>query len=526
MKKKILSLLAVVMAAMTASAYTLTVGTNAHGTVTFKVNNQTVNEAAEGDVVTMTITPKNGWSVYETEGVWVAAIAKVQAQNATIPVSRDVELTPVSGQTNTWTFTMKRANAYFSISYKRVIQTSWISNISSTTYDGQEKRPEPIVRVNGTGATLTPGTDYTVEYDNNIYAGTATVTVTINPESELYEGSATKKFTIKKRSVTLTTGSMTREYNGTPLTNSEVEGKNANGLIEETGWADGEGATYEFTASQLLVGYSDNTLKYTLKDNTKYRNYQITINMGLLTITPKTIALAETEDNSELLEDNDGVEANVTLTRTLQPGYWNTFAVPFALSGDELEAWGITAKELTGSSFFDGELTLNFENAESIEAGKPYLVKVEEAVENPTFEDVIMKKDAVAVETDAVDFVPSLGKTLVTGSEGNESNTQSVLFLGAGNQLINPSVVNDPDNLSSYIKGFRAFFQLKGDADLAKFRLEFDGGTVTEIVELKDSNIEELNSDDCWYDLSGRKLDGQPTTKGVYIWKGQKVVVK
>ena len=29
-----------------------------------------------------------------------------------------------------------------------------------------------------------------------------------------------------------------------------------------------------------------------------------------------------------------------------------------------------------------------------------------------------------------------------------------------------------------------------------------------------------------WYDLSGRKLDGKPTQKGLYIHNGKKVVVK
>ena len=29
-----------------------------------------------------------------------------------------------------------------------------------------------------------------------------------------------------------------------------------------------------------------------------------------------------------------------------------------------------------------------------------------------------------------------------------------------------------------------------------------------------------------WYSLDGRKLDGKPTVKGVYIYEGRKVVVK
>ena len=42
------------------------------------------------------------------------------------------------------------------------------------------------------------------------------------------------------------------------------------------------------------------------------------------------------------------------------------------------------------------------------------------------------------------------------------------------------------------------------------------------------NEVSEVNevSDDSWYDLSGRKLDGEPTTKGVYIKDGKKVIIK
>ena len=49
-----------------------------------------------------------------------------------------------------------------------------------------------------------------------------------------------------------------------------------------------------------------------------------------------------------------------------------------------------------------------------------------------------------------------------------------------------------------------------------------------EATEIEEVDIEQLavDIDDSWYDLQGRKLDGQPTTKGVYIKNGKKVVVK
>jgi hypothetical protein len=51
-----------------------------------------------------------------------------------------------------------------------------IAAIPNQRYTGLEIKPAPTVTA---GATpLTPGTDYTVSYANNIYAGRATVTVT------------------------------------------------------------------------------------------------------------------------------------------------------------------------------------------------------------------------------------------------------------------------------------------------------------------------------------------------------------
>ena len=35
-----------------------------------------------------------------------------------------------------------------------------------------------------------------------------------------------------------------------------------------------------------------------------------------------------------------------------------------------------------------------------------------------------------------------------------------------------------------------------------------------------------LNEADAWYSLDGRKLDGKPSAKGMYIKNGKKVVIK
>ena len=47
------------------------------------------------------------------------------------------------------------------------------------------------------------------------------------------------------------------------------------------------------------------------------------------------------------------------------------------------------------------------------------------------------------------------------------------------------------------------------------------GGDATSLIEVKD---EEMNNNE-WYTLDGRKLQGKPTKKGVYVSKGKKIVV-
>lgn len=245
------------------------------------------------------------------------------------------------------------------------------------------------------------------------------------------------------------------------------------------------------------------------------------------------LALNEETDNTTTLDEWDGYEADVTLNRALVKGSWNTFAVPFDMSDAQiaeinvqLQPFGssLKIKELVSSELSDDNLTLNFDDATSIEAGKPYLVKVpaDFSLANIPFTNVEVSNVPVTVKSDVVDFVPTLGKTLVTGPAGDEDNKDAVLFLTANNTLKNPTVVNNQESSESYIKGFRAYFQVKGQAKMARsFSLNFgDGEQTTGIIGVT-ANTNRTNQTDV-YDLQGRKVE--KATKGVYIQNGRKVI--
>lgn len=92
-------------------------------------------------------------------------------------------------------------------------------------------------------------------------------------------------YNITKRDVTLTSGSATKVFDGTPLTNDTVT---ATVTAEGKGFVEGQGVTITVTGTQTEVGFSDNTFTYEPKDNnTNLSNYEITPIYGTLTVTKK-----------------------------------------------------------------------------------------------------------------------------------------------------------------------------------------------------------------------------------------------
>ena len=208
----------------------------------------------------------------------------------------------------------------------------------------------------------------------------------------------------------------------------------------------------------------------------------------------------------------------VTLAgRTLyRDGDWNTLCLPFGLTDEQVTAQLAPAKLMTlsSSSFSGGTLTLNFADATSIDAGKPYIVKWASGdnLVNPTFTGVDIRNYTDNVKTDYVDFIG------ITSPVPFTANDRSILYLGAQDKLYYPGK-------DMTLGACRAYFQLKGISmsDISETRIFFeeeDRPTITEVREVKEVK------DDRWYDLQGRKLEEKPTKAGLYINGNKKVIVK
>ena len=150
-----------------------------------------------------------------------------------------------------------------------------VTKPSDTMYNGEEQKNKPTVEDNKTGATLVENVDYTLSYTAAVNAGTVEVTITGIGN---YTGTAKTSYEITKRNVTLTSATDSKVYDKNPLTNHNVT-VGGDGFVKE------EGATYNVTGSQTSVGESDNEFTYTLKSNTKAKNYNITTHNGKLKVT-------------------------------------------------------------------------------------------------------------------------------------------------------------------------------------------------------------------------------------------------
>ena len=151
-----------------------------------------------------------------------------------------------------------------------------VSEPSDSKYDGKVHREVLTVTDTKTGKELVAGTDYSVTYSSDLVnAGTVTIKVAGLGN---YSGLFTKTYKITKRSVTLTSATVSKVYDGSALTNTSI-------TVSGDGFVEGEGASYEVTGTQTKVGNSANSFEYKLNEKTLASNYNITKVVGTLTIT-------------------------------------------------------------------------------------------------------------------------------------------------------------------------------------------------------------------------------------------------
>ena len=435
MKKKIFSLLALVMIAMTASAadpteYDLTTGTCEQGTVSFKVEGTVVTKTAAGKTVHVTITPTTGWLTNVVTAKAYADWSGAKSRGMDVVNKINVE-----GSGNEYTFTMPEANVEVSATFKKLIQSSWISiATTSYVYDGTAKEPDVTVK---DGDTTLPASAYSISYSNNTDAGNeATVTVSITAENQNYAGEASAVFTIDKATLTTVVLKDTLfTYTYSDITVSIASVKAGDLEVSADGYTLSGGTQKEvgsYTATVTGKGNFQGTVsaKYRIKEseptvdveanetaNIDKEVENVTMNM---TVADDAAEKAFTEERTVINEET-GEEEQVEVT--VIPVVLSNVSIPEQEDASEVNKKGVTV--IVPSEIVDGNVVYKVTNItadafKSPEGSDTEVNKVilPESTNTLEIEDGAMKPDGKLVEVvsplallDDYALMPSLKET-------------------------------------------------------------------------------------------------------------------
>ena len=255
------------------------------------------------------------------------------------------------------------------------------------------------------------------------------------------------------------------------------------------------------------------------------------------------LQLLDNADNTTVINQCNNSTYDVILkNRTLyKDGDWNTICLPFSLTSSQLADADCPLKnavimKLGDASLIEGTLTLSFDEAAEIVAGKPYIVMWEKSegyeghegefdLVNPLFKNVTISNASLDDHAASIDGLISF-KGLYTPLAIGEDGDNTKLFLGAANTLYYP-------NAEMIIGSQRGYFQLadgytcgipESTANVINnFVLHFDGDA-TSVIDIEHSPLTIVHEG--WYTIDGRKLSVKPTQKGIYILNRKKVVIK
>ncbi len=325
-------------------------------------------------------------------------------------------------------------------------------NSGSEKYDGTEKTVTGY-KVTSISNNLYKESDFTFSgnatvkgtdagsYNMELKAADFTNTSTnfTNVEFVIVDGT----LAISKRSVTLTSATDSKTYDAKPLTNDEV-------TVGGDGFANGEGAAYDVTGTQTLVGSSTNTFTYTLNEGTKAANYEISKSEGTLTVTDGTGDDEEPVDDGLIVTKaaSDGTpklgeEVTFTITAT------NIYDEPKTITLSEIE--GVT---LAQSSFE------NVEAGATVETTATYTI-TEADILNGKFVNTVTAVVGNLKKTATASVTPEKPNGHLTVDKETTSTPENGESYALGEEITYKITVTNDGNLT--ITGITVTDELTGD---------------------------------------------------------------
>lgn len=443
------------------------------------------DEDFEGGAMPAYWTSEGVWTVTQptytgNNGTYMAYIRSYGAPKAlTTP-----RLQAKAGDVLTFYVGMEYDDEPMIIEYSADERETWTVIQEAVTESGELSFTAPVdgyyyLRFTATFAMLDNFLGFKLALKEHDMAITASTIPATGKQYEAYTASVSLQELVGKDE----TATATLYVDGTPMAEADA-------TVEANGT---KAITLEYTPATagtlpvyIEVSYEGGTLKTDVVDVTFEPAFTLSENGG------NTIA----EGNYDIV--------NVEYTIASQ---WNTICLPFKVSDLSLLGEGTEAYELSG---FSGGL-LQFSPVTELQAGYPYLLKVQALPDQLLFNKVVIYSFTTAAQSetkDGVTFFGSYEPVAAPGMQGMYGVTDAGTIRRGGS--------------GANLLGLRGYFQLPSDASAEEYGIMIGGETVTAIRGI---DAPALAGD--VYDLSGRKMSGtQSLQPGIYVVNGKKIVVK
>ena len=247
-----------------------------------------------------------------------------------------------------------------------------------------------------------------------------------------------------------------------------------------------------------------------------------------------------TEGNNDWFAPHAFVAERISYTRNFAQSTtkgtsrgWESIALPFDVQTIQHESKGVIApfnNSASNKHFWLRRLTDNgLQAATNIEANTPYIISMPNSEEYTSYYNL---NGRVTFSAQNIDVPATTTKVLALADSSivmvpamqRQSRSSSVWALNVGEvrgQYFEGSVFERDYRTVRPFEAYTIHRQENGQPAPRYVPIQEIGGT-TGIEEVESGKVKV----ESWYDLEGRKLEGKPARKGVYISNGKKVVVK
>lgn len=217
-------------------------------------------------------------------------------------------------------------------------------------------------------------------------------------------------------------------------------------------------------------------------------------------------------DDMDFRAPKDFTASNATLERTFETGVTSTVFLPFALTKDQADSFGAfhTFKEIHGAN-----AVFNYAETNGTKANTPYIFLPSS--------DTKIEASNVSVEGQNA-FQAASGNLVGTYEKLQWIDEQTDIYCfeapssgdGAAGDFVRVAA-------GACLPPFQAFLRANSSAP-SRLTVVVGDDTTTGITT-HDSQLAPL-SPDSWYTVSGQRLTGMPSVKGLFINNGKKVIVR